>query len=1082
MYANGTLFGIYRALVVTAVDPEKQGRVKVHIPDLMVDEDWGTKKWCKDGIWARPANNWIGGRNTYDTKGPRCNWQDAWYQGSCMIPPQGTHVFLFFEKGDPSHPFYFAAADYGQTKVLPENRVGSQWWKKWTPIKTRMGRALVFSDDPDDERVEITGKKRHITRTPDGDTKSVFDISCADSVRYCSTGGGNQTTFLIDERPGHEKVLLKDHRGNFIKMIQDEAGKNDQLHIFMHDDIHIETLKNIYVRAHENIHITADKDYYLYVGKNMYVKVEEHFWEMAKNIDRYTAEYDLRFAGKEINDSASQHCVRCAGEIVRDIAMVMCSRSCSGNIADGCLGSMSIDAAGTMSVTGTGSVFVDSPASVLIQQGSAVIPPSLGYIRANPSQQATPPEPDPDRYKPGVDDGWEPEAPDKNRQDRIHPYWKAQYVWTPISQTDASTMNPTATSNNTAPAIEAGGHSSDKYTQQNNNSNQSNQNTSQAFGNNDSNSQNQISTQSNFTRGGNNSQGNNTSQKSVSDAITNVLENTENSVSTPQNVVDSGIQLVSDMTSVIVDNVTEKIQDVKDFVVETVSRISDKTISDLKNRGMLLINAITDNKITRGLSEIASDMIPDDVKNEIKSDINNEIDTILDDLVSSGGSELKPQDVINAVSNAVQPLKEKITNSVNTDSISSKVSNIVNNYGDFTKNTDPEIISDSGSKSAKDFSDTIDGEDGDYSNVEEYLKDDFYPTFVDDYSSQIDNVEIPSTVASDIINSIQGQISPVVSNKINDFVNNGLPVIVNDSMSGTTDISQIKSDINDEISKTIDDVVFDLMDSVEDCLDDGLSKLDDSINKEIDPIGIVNKIYDESVKPVVYSDALKGAVTSIITVDTDALKLDAGNALDSYMNSSVSNSFAELPTELITGIIDQIPTIPSILDNFVDYGTIDKFTGTVFDTIDNLDTMSKKGGNCVMTLLHDSSNYIDKFLSDFDHEPLEVSYSYLCNYDPETEYEPEGNFTKFICGCRYECDMYDTNKEPTTRGTETGVKGIGFLNFCAYITKNFRIITDSILDNIKPEIIENLGNIFYISNNTQANYEAFVNNIVLYPT
>ena len=41
-----------------------------------------------------------------------------------MIPPQGTHVFLFFEKGDPSHPFYFAAADYGQTKVLPENRVG----------------------------------------------------------------------------------------------------------------------------------------------------------------------------------------------------------------------------------------------------------------------------------------------------------------------------------------------------------------------------------------------------------------------------------------------------------------------------------------------------------------------------------------------------------------------------------------------------------------------------------------------------------------------------------------------------------------------------------------------------------------------------------------------------------------------------------------------------------------------------------------------------------------------------------------------------------------------------------------------
>ena len=51
------LYGFYRAQVVDNKDKQQFGRVLVWIPDLMetINQD--------KGIWARPANNPIGGRN-----------------------------------------------------------------------------------------------------------------------------------------------------------------------------------------------------------------------------------------------------------------------------------------------------------------------------------------------------------------------------------------------------------------------------------------------------------------------------------------------------------------------------------------------------------------------------------------------------------------------------------------------------------------------------------------------------------------------------------------------------------------------------------------------------------------------------------------------------------------------------------------------------------------------------------------------------------------------------------------------------------------------------------------------------------
>lgn len=410
---NGRLYGFYRALVVDAHDPKQTGRVKVHIPDIMLDKGW-TGQWCDDGLWAHPANNMLGGRNTYDTKGPRCNHTDAWYQGQCMIPPKGSHVFIMFEKGDPSRPYYWAAADYGQTKVLPENRVGSAYEKKWTLMKTRLGRCMVFSDDEAyDGRVEITGKKRTICKTPDGDTKSVFDID------------GNQTVFLIDERSGgHEKVLLKDYRGNFIKMIQDENGINDQLHVFMHDDIHLETPKNIYIKAGENIHITAHKNIYITALQNMYIKVTQNFREMAQVIDRYAEIDDKRFAANNIQDKAGNNIGQDAANSVYQTAISMCGRNCAGAIADMAGGSVSYSGGGTATLTGGGGAFLNGPITG-VNNGQSPITPPVGVTQAMPSIKATEPAPDPDRHFVSTDDGWEPVAPDENPQNKCHQkFWK----------------------------------------------------------------------------------------------------------------------------------------------------------------------------------------------------------------------------------------------------------------------------------------------------------------------------------------------------------------------------------------------------------------------------------------------------------------------------------------------------------------------------------------------------------------------------------------------------------------------------------------------------------------------------------
>ena len=257
MDVSNTLFGFYRALVVGNKDLEFKGRIIVWIPQIMPEIE-------KDrGLLALPANNPVGGRNEEGKN-------EHHYMGTSYIPKRGSWVFVFFEAGNASNPYYFGACDLENTTVLPECQLGGEPEDKWVIFKSHEGRTVVISDDPDDERVEITGKKRKLKEReerPTGDLESVYEID------------DNQTTILLDERKGKEKLLIRTYKGDFIHI--DINQRN--LQIDFENDINIECRGQISIKAHKDIHILTEKDLHVESKSDTHIKAGLSIYEKAED-------------------------------------------------------------------------------------------------------------------------------------------------------------------------------------------------------------------------------------------------------------------------------------------------------------------------------------------------------------------------------------------------------------------------------------------------------------------------------------------------------------------------------------------------------------------------------------------------------------------------------------------------------------------------------------------------------------------------------------------------------------------------------------------------------------------------------
>ena len=236
--------GNFRAVVTeNNIDHNDFGVIRIWAPHIMTDRDPSVKGdeipyviSNKKGIRAFPANNPMGGRNTKDPT------KDSFYQGSVYVPPVGSWLWVWFENCDCNKARYANALDIEHTKLPPENRNVKDPAKVWTVIKTHQGRTLCVSDSPDVQRVEITGKKRLLKGDdPAGNDPSTYTID------------GNQTTILLDERPGKEKILIRTYKGDYIHLDIDER----KLQMEFNSDIVIKTNAKLHIKTASEVHLKA---------------------------------------------------------------------------------------------------------------------------------------------------------------------------------------------------------------------------------------------------------------------------------------------------------------------------------------------------------------------------------------------------------------------------------------------------------------------------------------------------------------------------------------------------------------------------------------------------------------------------------------------------------------------------------------------------------------------------------------------------------------------------------------------------------------------------------------------------------
>jgi len=214
-----TLQGFKRAQVIqTDIDNNQFGVIRVFIPILMTN--LMIEKNKKDsGIFAYPANNPCGGRNSSHS-----NNSEEYYQGSVNIPALDSWVWVFFEDSNINQCFYMNGIDIENTMLPPENRV-DQYNKKLknphtvhTLYKSHDGRAIQIADSEDVARVEITGKKRALKSPKNAIGQTIKNQAASGDANSAYQIDGNMTTILLDESKGRDKLLIRDHKGNFINL------------------------------------------------------------------------------------------------------------------------------------------------------------------------------------------------------------------------------------------------------------------------------------------------------------------------------------------------------------------------------------------------------------------------------------------------------------------------------------------------------------------------------------------------------------------------------------------------------------------------------------------------------------------------------------------------------------------------------------------------------------------------------------------------------------------------------------------------------------------------------------------------
>lgn len=125
-------FGNYRGVVEADNDPLTSGRVRIRIFGVYDDILTG------DLPWAIPSDPLMGGIS-------------GW--GGFIVPDVGSHVWVFFEAGDPTQPVYFGGAparphgppEATENGTYPRNKV----------FRTKAGHVIEIDDSEGGNRIRV---------------------------------------------------------------------------------------------------------------------------------------------------------------------------------------------------------------------------------------------------------------------------------------------------------------------------------------------------------------------------------------------------------------------------------------------------------------------------------------------------------------------------------------------------------------------------------------------------------------------------------------------------------------------------------------------------------------------------------------------------------------------------------------------------------------------------------------------------------------------------------------------------------------------------------------------------------------
>jgi hypothetical protein len=171
---SGALPGVYRGVIVSRDDPDKQGRVKVALPHIYGDVPVDELPWVYPITSAWP---------TGDTDRPA--------GGAVNVPPMGAPVVCMFEGGDHRYPMYIGGSfgKPGFTDTVPAHSFAANGNSPDNYSFTSPGATTVQVDDR-------AGTQKVIAIDPKGNYVSIaqsglLEIKSQDTV---STKGQNMVS------------------------------------------------------------------------------------------------------------------------------------------------------------------------------------------------------------------------------------------------------------------------------------------------------------------------------------------------------------------------------------------------------------------------------------------------------------------------------------------------------------------------------------------------------------------------------------------------------------------------------------------------------------------------------------------------------------------------------------------------------------------------------------------------------------------------------------------------------------------------------------------------------------------------